>query len=272
MADETQIEQCLLNLCVNASHAMTIMREDEAPRGGDLAIDVDDFYPDSKFIDRHPEMEKRNYVRISIHDTGVGMDHDTLEKIFDPFFTTKSRENGSGLGLSMVYNIIREHHGLITVYSEPGIGTTFNIFLPREENVDIHAKTIDPDKIIEGSGLVLVVDDEEAMRLIAREFLETAGYRVMVAPDGPEALEIFSEKYIDIDLVIMDMAMPKMYGDELFGKLKEIDPHVKVLLASGFSRDRRSVKILAEGVRGFLQKPFTAMGLTGKVKKILEGE
>ncbi len=269
LADETQIEQCLLNLCINASHAMTTMREGEEKHGGELNLEVKNFHPDRKFRERYQEITDVNYYKITIHDTGVGIDSESLGKIFDPFFSTKPKNEGSGLGLSMVYNIIRDHRGLITVYSEPGIGTTFNIFLPCEEDVLIEKKDIDHDMVVKGSGYILVVDDEETMRITAREILEEAGYDIITAGDGPEALKIYKKEYKKLDMAIIDMAMPQMYGDELFRKMKRINPKVKVLLASGFTQDQRAIKILSEGVKGFLQKPFTINTLTSRVKEII---
>ena len=250
---------------------MTIMRKDKELYGGNLIVTLTEFYVDWSFAERHGTVHEGEYFKITIQDTGIGIEADVLKKIFDPFYTTKEKGEGSGLGLSMVYNIITEHKGMVTVYSEPGIGTTVNVFLPRKDDVSKKGGEREDDQIVPGTGTILVVDDEEVMRLTAERILEAAGYTVITAEDGPEALDIFKDRCHDLALVIIDMAMPKMYGDDLYRRLKEIYPEVKVLLASGFSQDSRSVKILSEGVNGFLQKPFTMYELTRIAGDIITG-
>ncbi|MBW2172273.1 MAG: PAS domain S-box protein [Deltaproteobacteria bacterium] len=258
--DWGQIEQVLLNLFFNAWQAM--------PQGGDLYVDtahaiLDDDY--TKPFGAAPG----NYVRISVTDTGVGMDNATRQRIFDPFFTTKEMGRGTGLGLASAYGIIQNHGGIIDVDSEQGKGATFTIYLPASE------KTIPPkekrltDDILKGTETLLLVDDEDKILDVGREILKEMGYKVLIARNGKEAVEIFNEHKDTIDLVILDMIMPEMGGGEAYDRIRVEAPEVKVLLSSGYSIDGQASEILERGCDGFIQKPFKMKELSMKIREIL---
>lgn len=258
-ADPVQMEQVLLNLCVNGYHAMTIMRSEEQAQGGALSIGLEQIHADYHFLVSHPEAElNKAYWILSVRDNGVGMSSKTAAKIFDPFFTTKAKEKGTGLGLAMVYNIVQQHGGFIDVYSEEGKGSAFNVFLPVPEegsqSVVAATKTI---SVQQGSGSILIVDDELIIRESAKAMLEECGYSVHTEHDGVAGVEWYRQHHGTIDLVLLDMVMPKMSGRDAFLVMKEINPTVKVLLASGFRHDERVDEILKLGVAGFVQKPYT---------------
>ncbi len=269
-ADPTQMEQVVLNLCVNASHAMTIMRKEGEPAGGTLTISISRIFADRFFCDTHPEAHPGHYWMVSHRDTGVGMDTKTISKIFDPFFSTKKTGMGTGLGLAMVYNIVQQHGGFIDVYSEPGYGSTFNVFLPSLEENNGTAGDIETEESIEkGTGLILVVDDEEIIRTTAQHMLEECGYQVITAVNGDEGISAYREKYSEIKAVLLDVAMPLKSGAETFAEMKKINPSVKVLLTSGFKQDDRVQKLLARGVDDFIQKPYSMIELSKKIKKTI---
>jgi CheY-like chemotaxis protein len=268
-ADPAQLEQVLLNFCVNANHAMTIMREDRQDAGGTLTIDVERVVADRAFSETHPLAEHHVYWRIAVSDTGVGMDRETLAHVFDPFFTTKPKGTGTGLGLTMAYNIVQQHGGFIDAYSEKGMGTTFSIYLPvlvdtvREESAEVS------DEVCRGSGLILVVDDEEVVRHTARVILEECGYEVLLASDGAQAVEIFRQRRAEISAVLLDMVMPGMIGKDAYLAMRSMDEHVKVLLSSGFKQDERVETVLKLGIRHFIQKPYTLRELSKAMHQVL---
>ncbi|MBW2073852.1 MAG: response regulator, partial [Deltaproteobacteria bacterium] len=226
----------------------------------------------------HKDMKRKlydpkpgNYVLLTVTDTGTGMDKETMERIFDPFFTTKEMGRGTGLGLASAYGIIKGHGGYIDVGSTKGRGTTFSIYLPASEK-RVPKTVRHADRIIKGSETVLLVDDEETIRQVGQELLEAMGYRVLMARDGNEALEVYKKNRDDIDIVILDMVMPNMGGGEAYDRMKEINPDAKVLLSSGFSIDGEASEILERGCNGFIQKPFTMNELSGKIGEILGKE
>jgi len=268
-ADFTQIEEVLLNLCINAWHAMTLMRKPGEKQGGVLSISVEKFYADHSFCTIHPQSREGYYYLLKVADTGVGMDQQTMSRIFDPFFTTKNIGKGTGLGLAIVLNIIQLHKGFIDVYSEVGMGSEFKIYLPSLEIYE-KAETKPDQTIYQGSGLILVVDDEASIRKVASEILEKCGYSVITAADGDKAIKIFKEKHLRIKLVLLDIAMPKMSGLEVFQKMKKVNPEVKVLVVSGFRQDKRISEAIREGARGFIQKPYTMAELSKKIKEVLK--
>lgn len=269
-ADPTQIEQVLLNLAINAAHAMTIMRDHDDPWGGKLTISVDYIDLDSRFLQLRPDAIVDKYWKVSVSDTGVGMDENELAQIFTPFFTTKEQGQGTGLGLSMVYSIIKEHQGLVEVDSEPSKGTTFNVYLPElpfEESREMMSSK--PETIVRGEGLVLVVDDEEISRITAGEILKECGYKTIMAENGFQALKIFEKKFREIDLVLLDMVMPKMSAKETYVELKKIDPEVNVLLVSGFKADGRVEETLSMGDIEFMQKPYELIKFSQTIKECI---
>jgi signal transduction histidine kinase/CheY-like chemotaxis protein len=271
-ADPIQMEQVLLNLCINAYHSMTVMRDDDEQPGGSLTIDIRKIHADEHFRQAHTEACEADYWIISIEDTGIGMNKKTIDRIFEPFFSTKknSKIRGSGLGLTMVYNIIHDHGGFIDVYSEPGTGSVFNIYLPVFEQECVETINETEKNIISGEGLILIVDDEELIRETTKSILQTAGYNIILAENGEEGVQIFKDKYKDITAVILDMAMPKKSGRETFYEMKKIDPEVKILLATGYKHDERSEEIIKSGIKGFIQKPFTIYSLSEAINKVIK--
>ncbi len=262
-ADPTRIEQALLNLCVNASHAMTIMREVDEMPGGTLTISIERVEPDSHFRVSFPAAEELPYWKLSVRDNGIGMDVDTLGKIFDPFFTTKTKGAGTGLGLSMVFNIVKSHQGFIDVYSEVGIGSVFNVYFPVMRKRDSGRYSLEDKKdIYYGSGLVLVVEDEKLIRKMTRSMLNECGYEVIVAEDGSTGIDIFSKRHGQIRAVILDMVMPKLSGKDVFYEMKQIDPDARIILTSGYSSDERVNELKDAGIVGFIQKPYTLKDLS----------
>ncbi len=273
MADPTQMEQVFLNLCINACHAMTFMREGESRQGGKLSIAIEFVNADKHFVTYFPEATSNiNYWRVSIMDEGIGMDNETLAKIFDPFFTTKEKNMGTGLGLSIVHSIVKNHHGFITVYSQDKIGTVFNVYLPAEKQryqVKPNEDAIIHREIPKGEGLVLIVDDETLMQASARMMLKECGYQSIIARDGEVGVELFKKRHKEIDIVLLDLVMPNKSGKECFQEMLAIDPDVKVILSSGFSQDERVEAVMKMGIQAFLHKPYTLKNLASVIQKIM---
>jgi CheY-like chemotaxis protein len=258
-ADEGQMEQLLLNLMVNAADAM--------PAGGDLTLKTSHIGHE-EMLGRMYEPKPGDYASLAVTDTGVGMDKQTQERIFEPFFTTKEMGRGTGLGLASVYGIAKGHGGYIDVESELGGGTTFTVFLPVSEQ-NLFARVESPGEIFKGSETVLLVDDEELVLDVGASMLRKLGYDVHRANGGQEAVEIYRENSSAIDLVILDMIMPQLGGGEVYDKMKEANPQVKVLLSSGYAVEGQASDILQRGCDGFIQKPFTIEGLSQKVREVL---
>jgi CheY-like chemotaxis protein len=240
------------------------------PGGGDLYIQTDNVILDENYI-KPFDVRPGAYVRVSITDTGMGMDAETREKIFDPFFSTKDAGQGSGLGLASVYGIVKNHGGFINVYSEKGKGTTFNIYLPSSEKT-VTKEDPEPKQrdIHFGRGTVLLVDDENMIIEVGRKMLEKIGYRVLTAGSGQEALDLYMHHQEQIDVVILDMIMPGMGGGVTFERLKQIDGRVKVILSSGYSINGQAKDIMDRGCSGFIQKPFAMEELSLKVREVLD--
>jgi len=258
--DRGQIEQVLVNLYVNAWQAM--------PGGGDLYLETKNVCLDQNYTQAF-NVKSGNYVQISATDTGVGMDEEIRQRVFEPFFTTKEVGGGTGLGLASAYGIIKNHGGIINVYSQPGQGATFNIYLPASE------KAITKDKepladVLGGTETVLLVDDEEMIVDVGNEILRALGYHVMVAPSGKQAVALYEENQDKIEMVILDLIMPDMGGGEVYDRLKDINPKVKVLLSSGYSMDGQAQEIMERGCDGFIHKPFNIRELSEKLRDILE--
>ncbi len=248
---------------------MTIMRKENEKQGGRLTIGIKKICIDHLFCSIHPEATPGRFLLISLADTGVGIESSIIKKIYDPFFTTKMQGIGTGLGLAMVYNIIHQHNGFIDVYSEVDVGSTFNIYLPEHEQWDQSVQPGEDNEIIHGNGCVLVIDDEDVVRIIARNILSECGYEVILAEDGRRGIELFMKMQDRIKAVLLDMAMPGMSGDEVFGELKKIRPDVKVLLSSGFKQDTRVEKVLSLGVSGFIQKPYSMIEMSYKLNDVI---
>ena len=259
-ADQGQIEQVLLNLFVNAWQAMS--------GGGELFVETENLVLGADDVESM-EIKPGRYVKISVSDTGVGMDAGTLERIFDPFFTTREMGKGTGLGLASSYGIIRNHGGMIEVKSEQGKGSTFDIYLPAVESVVRNQVSKVRVGVKSGTETILLVDDEEIIIDVSPEMLTELGYEVLTAKSGEEALELYRRNRDKIDLVILDMIMPGMGGGETYDRLKQIDPEILVLLSSGYSIDGQATEILERGCNGFIQKPFNIEILSRKIREIL---
>jgi two-component system cell cycle sensor histidine kinase/response regulator CckA len=260
-ADTAQIQQVLMNLIMNARDALA--------GGGVLRIDTLTESLAESGIAAKPDAHSREYVVIVVSDTGIGMDEETLRRIFEPFFTTKDKGKGTGLGLAMVYGVVKNHGGFVKVTSEVGRGATFRVFLPvcgePEALPELHEEQTHPL----GTETLLVVDDEPDIREFIRDIFTEYGYTVFTAANGLEAVEIFKNQAGRIELVILDMVMPKMDGPETFRRLRKIDPTVKALLSSGYSQDGQAQKLMQEGVVGFLQKPYQVDRLLACVREVL---
>ena len=259
-ADKGQIEQVLWNLYVNAADAM--------PGGGDFILKT--FNTDHKNMKGRLYVPKPGkYVELSVTDTGIGMDNEIRQRIFDPFFTTKEMGRGTGLGLASAYGIIKGHDGYIDVESRKGEGATFSIYLPASEKKIAKAVKI-TEKLLKGTETVLLVDDEEIILDIGRDLLKAMGCKALTARGGREAIELYQKNQDEIDIVILDMIMPNMSGGEVYDRMKEINPDIKVLLSSGYSINDQATDILSRGCNGFIQKPFTINELSAAIRQILD--
>ncbi len=262
--DPSQLNQVVMNLCLNAIQAM--------PDGGRLEIETFTASSDSlsPTVLENPAVE--NYVTVTVSDTGIGMDEKVCEHIFEPFFTTKEVGRGTGLGLATVYGIIRNHEGEIMVESEIGKGTTFKFYLPVKTTPAISRGTSvsgPSEKVVGGEGKILIVDDEAMFREMLRDVLEFLGYEILIARDGREGVEVYKGRQEEIDLVILDMNMPMMDGQEMFREIKKINPKVKALLSTGFALDDKVQALMEEGVMGFIQKPFKIDDISRAVKALM---
>jgi two-component system cell cycle sensor histidine kinase/response regulator CckA len=261
-ADTGQLEQSLLNLCINARDAM--------PSGGRLIIETANRVLDKKFVDAHLGLREGAYVVLSVSDTGVGMSSEVSERIFEPFFTTKEQAGGKGMGLSTVYGIMKNHGGKITVYSELGKGTTFRLYFPAVAET-LSEETPEQDKAgREHRTTILLIDDDPVVRELWSGFLLDQGYRVLAAEDGDRAIGIVMKRPDDIDLVIVDLVMPGIGGKDTVRKLREIRPDIKVVASSGYSANGQARDMLQMNVEGFIQKPSQLSELIEIVKEALK--
>jgi PAS domain S-box-containing protein len=261
--DRVQLEQVIMNLGANASDAM--------PDGGSLTIETQNVTLGEEYSGTHMEIPPGPYVLLSVSDNGLGMDKDTVQHIFDPFYTTKEVGKGTGLGLSTVYGIVKNHGGYTSCYSEPGHGTTFKIFLPSMDQQDLEEalpSTLE-EKLPGGTETILLVDDEAALLDIGRIFLSDEGYQIITAGSGEEALKIFQGNEGHPDLVILDVGMPGMGGQQCLAKILQIDPSAKVIITSGYSRNNQLKRILEAGASGFVAKPFQRADLLLTVRQVL---
>jgi CheY-like chemotaxis protein len=260
-ADAGQIEQVILNLAINARDAM--------PSGGRLVIETRNATLDKAYVRTHPEALAGEYVVLEITDTGHGMDARTMSRIFDPFFTTKEEGKGTGLGLATVYGIVRQSGGTVNVYSEPGHGTTFKVYLPRVESAAPLEAVVAAAAPSGGTETILLVEDAEPLRLLIRELLESAGYSVVDAEAPDMALELLERAARPVDLVLTDMVMPRMSGQEFAKRLAVTQPRARIVFMSGYSDQAIGEDVLEPGAL-FLQKPFTMDALMQMIRRALD--
>jgi len=261
-ADPTQIEQILMNLAVNAKDAM--------PDGGRLTFETETVFLDDDYCRAHIEFTTGKYVLLKVTDTGMGMDRTTAQRIFEPFYTTKGPTEGTGLGLAVVYGIVKQHGGHILCYSEPGVGTTFKIYFPTLESPPDFEETFQRSTSSGGTETILLVDDEESIRNLGERILTTAGYKVLTARDGKEALEIYGKDKDRISLVVLDLIMPEMGGKQCLEELLQADAEVKIVVASGYSANGPTKEALSRGAKGFISKPFDMRQLLAMVRKAID--
>ena len=263
-ADVGQLEQVIMNLAVNARDAM--------PQGGKITIKSADADLDEAYARSHVAVKPGPYVMLAVSDTGCGMDKATLARLFEPFFTTKDKGKGTGLGLSTVYGIVKQSNGNIWVYSEPGQGSTFKIYLPRVEEPLAAPRPGDVRKSAAGgSEVILVVEDDEMVRNLARVVLRQVGYAVLEAGNGDEALRLCEKHPGRIHLLLTDVIMPQMGGRELARRLKQLRPDLRIVFFSGYTSNAIVHHGILESGLAFLQKPFTLDALTQKVRAVLDG-
>jgi CheY-like chemotaxis protein len=262
-ADFHQLEQVLMNLVANAREAM--------PTGGKISIETDNVILDREYASAHLDAQPGSYVMLAVSDNGMGMDQETVQRIFDPFFTTKEVGKGTGLGLSMAYGIVKQLGGNIYVYSEPGQGSVFKIYLPRVEDEDtVEAPSQDAPGLASGNETILVVEDDQVVRRFIRTALTRLGYQVLEAEGHEQAEAVMSSKNSEVDLLITDVIMPEMSGRELSHKLLQDHPDLRVLYISGYTANVIVHHgVLDQGV-SFLQKPVSLADLAKKVREVLE--
>ncbi len=264
-ADAVQLEHVLYNLGINAKDAM--------PEGGKIVIETRNVELDGAFCRDHAGLRPGRYVELLFKDTGHGMDRATLERIFEPFYTTKAVGSGVGLGLAIVYGIVRSHHGLILCESNPDAGTTFRIYLPvQEREVIAPAREERKKGDYRGAETILIVDDEPDIIDIGQNTLEQFGYTVLTARNGEEAVDIYTRQGPGIDLVVLDLGMPGMGGERCLKELLRMNEDVKVLIASGYAATQTVQGILEAGATGFMAKPYRLEDMLKKVREVLDGE
>ncbi|HAL55456.1 MAG TPA: hybrid sensor histidine kinase/response regulator, partial [Bacteroidetes bacterium] len=261
-ADPSQMQQVIMNLCVNARDAM--------PHGGIIQVKAQNRILDEQYSRMNLEAKPGSYVEVSITDAGMGMPPEILERIFEPFFTTKAIGKGTGLGLSTAYAIVKSHGGFINVYSEVGKGTTFRVYIPAQTEGKVPTLGEKHDHPLGRGELILVVDDEAAIREITRATLEAYGYSVVTAIDGTEAIAIYVEQKDSIALVLTDMMMPFLDGTATVRALQKINPQVKILVVSGLTQNAPSSTFSGEKTVRFLHKPFTSETLLTELRLLLE--
>jgi len=260
--DPNQLQNAILNMALNARDAM--------PEGGELIFETDIVELDEQFCKGHPyEVSPGMYLKVSITDTGCGMDAETQKHLFEPFYTTKEVGKGTGMGLASAYGTVRNHKGAISFYSEVGHGSTFRIYLPVSQDDCNKQKEDDRDQIIKGTAKILVVEDEEMVRLLVVDILKMLGYTVISTKNGVEAIECYKKFWKEIDLVVLDMIMPEMDGGDAFLEMRKINPDIKAILSSGYSINGNVQKILDYGIKAFVGKPFNRVELSETISRVL---
>jgi nitrogen-specific signal transduction histidine kinase/CheY-like chemotaxis protein len=263
LADRSQIENALLNLAVNARDAM--------PDGGVLTFATRNRSAEDGSVLFGEELERADYLSVIVRDTGSGMDEETAKRAFDPFFTTKAQGKGTGLGLSSVYGIVKQHRGAIGVRSEPDAGTEFELLLPIVEAHRDEAGDDDEAKApVRGEGTVMVVEDDEAMRDACADMVAGLGYRVLTCVDGEEGVSCYRERWREIDLVLLDLVMPRKNGVECFQEIKEVNPAVRVVVTTGYGEDAQRCAMAQLGALAFVDKPFEIAKLAAVIARAVQ--
>jgi PAS domain S-box-containing protein len=263
-ADSGQMEQVLMNLALNAKDAML--------EGGKLTIETRNLTLDADYCRLRPEMKPGDYVELTVSDTGIGMDEETLDHIFEPFYTTKGLAYRSGLGLAVVHGIVHQHKGYITCESKPGEGSTFTIYFPAIATNLQSESDLKEAKPAGGTETILLVDDEECIRELASRFLSQSGYRVLTADNGQEALDLYRTEQESVSLVILDLIMPRMSGSQCLEWLLKIDSKARILIASGYSETEKRGELIRAGVKGFVSKPFRMVEMLKAVRDVLDAD
>ena len=262
LADQSQIEQVLMNLCLNARDAMA--------GGGQLTIETSNVELDTKFCHEHGFDRPGSYVLLSVTDTGIGMDKATIEHIFEPFFTTKSVGKGTGLGLATVYGIVKQHCGLILASSGPAAGTCFRVYLPSSTGAHAPCETARYNEPPRGTETILLAEDHEGLRNLAQEMLQNLGYRVIVAADGKESLELFKKNRQQINLIVMDVVMPVLSGPEAYLEMCALQPDARVIFTTGYTPKAKDLACMVEKGASILRKPYTLISLSQMIRGALE--
>jgi signal transduction histidine kinase len=262
VVDPAQIEQVLMNLCLNARDAM--------PQGGRLIIETQNIEIDREYCRLHAYAREGSFVVMSVSDTGTGMDAATAGRIFEPFFTTKEIGKGTGLGLATVYGIVKQHDGFIHLYSEPGKGTTFRIYLPAASGTAEPRQPKRDEQVPKGTETILLAEDNEGIQEAAKEMLEKLGYKVILASNGSEAIQTFTDNPGQFDLIILDVVMPKVSGPAAFSQMMAVRPDLRVLFSTGYTAEAASLNSLLEQGASILQKPYSLKSLGQTVRSVLD--
>lgn len=262
VGDSSQLHNAILNICLNSSQAM--------PEGGTIVIATRNLLIDSVYCKASTfDLTSGPYFQIEIRDTGCGIAPDLVPHIFEPFYTTKEAGKGTGLGLSSAFGTVQNHRGAISVYSELESGTCFHLLFPLANSEETSQLFESPEQPIKGEGRILVVDDEFVMRQTAQLNLEELGYEVILSENGQQAMDLFKQSPNSFDLVILDMVMPEMNGRDCFRAMRAINPEVRVILSSGFSREKDVEQMRADGLKGFIRKPYRIVSLSRIVSKAI---
>jgi len=261
--DPTQIHQVIMNLCTNAYHAMQ-------ETGGKLEVSLKEIHISYEQSIERVGMKVGKHIELQVKDSGLGMEPQVMERIFEPYYTTKAQGKGTGLGLSVIHGIVKSHGGDITVSSLPGQGATFKVYLPIIDELEVKIETDEPAIAINGKERILLIDDEEQIIDIEQQILERLGYHVTPKTDSQEALEEFAAQPDRFDLVITDMTMPKMTGDQLARRMMDIKPQIPVILCTGFNETISEEKALAMGIDKFVMKPIVKDELASTIRTVLD--
>jgi len=261
-ADASQVEQIVMNLCINARDAM--------PQGGTLSISTQMAEVKPGAEEFRSYFRPGRYIKLTIADTGTGMDAQTLEHIFEPFFTTKEVGKGTGLGLATVYGIVKQHNGIIDVESELGSGSRFHVYLPVGTGVMEAREKKSSAPACRGSETVLVAEDNDDLREAAREMIEALGYRVLLAHDGEEAVQLFADNSSNVDIVLLDIVMPRLHGPDAYQRILAIKPGVPAIFSTGYAGEADSIAASSQGGASVLQKPFSTIALGQKIREVLD--